>query len=171
MLDDFIFYVNTEFSAEFYCNNQAIAPYLFTTTKDSATTRRSVTILTESQLTTQKNNVEGFLLRLTITNTIGIDPKLFVYVAKPALPGEQEQFAEFQRVASPDDLAMIPAEQPAVGANPPYLRLDFVELIFYSRIEALEVRDAIIADIDELLQAMDAAEKLIQESPIIISHG
>lgn len=172
MLDDFIFYPHPSFDPSLYNSVwlQALPP-LVVPPPPLHPGARSITLLPELQSFVTNTGIGGFTLRLTATDPVRMDPKIFVYLAKPVAPSSDTATVEFQRVCSPDDLAGIPADAPEDGANPPYLRLDFVELVFYSRAEAIEVRDAIAEDVGDLMQALLDAEDLDPGEPIVLTLG
>lgn len=173
MLEEYVFYppANHADAAYFLLPLYQQLPPLVLPGPAPSPRARSLTLLPELQQGGRVGGITGFLLRITAVDPSRMDPRVFVYVAKPARPGGAERELEFQRVAGPDDLASIPPDAPADGANPPYARLDYVELQFYSRAEAIEIRDAIAADVSDLLQALLDADDLDPGEPIVLTLG
>jgi hypothetical protein len=132
---------------------------------------RTITItpsVTEAYI---KRYGDGFRLRVEVTAATNVDPNIFLYLLKPLAPGQDTPEATFQKVCSPRDMAAYPATSPPDDANPPWFRLDHVQLDFDNRAEVQATIDEIRVMIKELLDAMATNDVLAAIDPITISSG
>jgi hypothetical protein len=81
-------------------------------------------------------------------------------VVGPQGPQADGTCAVFTGVCSPVDIADLPVGGPAPGANPPYFRLNFVDLLFRTRKEAEDISKEIMEDVARLIRSLNANEVL-----------
>lgn len=172
MHHDFFFYPPTSFiydvAPQIITHQVSSTPPVITVGPAPSSSLRQLLLLPELQSVYIAGHTDGFRLRFTAANPMNVDPHVFLYIAKPLVPGSPDFDAKFQKVCSPSDLEESPASAPWPTFNPPYYRLDFVELDFHTRAEALSVRAAIISDVFQLLTSLDAMDSLASDQPILI---
>ncbi len=120
--------------------------------------------LTRQQLVEVNYQYLGaFRLRVDVTDPSdsGADTHVFLYNARPVNPYDGSQDADFLAVASPGDLAEYPRGEPNAQTTYPFFRLDYVELDFRATSQAEEVWLLIVAEVDQLLRALDRMESLV----------
>ena len=105
---------------------------------------------------------DSIRLRVVITNSNGMTTKVFRYRALPLQPDDPNATLElhFDGVCSPVDLVEMPEDAPLQGADPPWARLDYVDLLFRSRRDALEALTAIKGELTALVEAMEDSDNL-----------
>jgi hypothetical protein len=118
--------------------------------------------------------VDGFRFTMMITDGQLIPNEIFRYeplppgfqctpssiVIGPQGPQADTQCAIFNGVCSPVDLVEYPVGAPALGSNPPYFRLNYIDLLFRSRKEAEDAIQDIKTDIARLIHSMNANDSL-----------
>ena len=109
---------------------------------------------------------QAYRLVLTVSETLGIDPELFLYARRTLNPTTNEQADVFIAVCSPSDLEEFPVGAPDPEADLPFFRLDSVDLLFRNIELKLETYNAIVQDFAELSRSMDAIAKLGPSSEI-----
>lgn len=132
-------------------------------------TTRSLMLIPAFQRQFIAGTTDGFRLRMTATAQVNMDNNIFLYLATPLQPGATTYDAVFQKVCSPADMASYPVGIPAPSGNPPWFRLYFVELDFYTRKEAQYVHDAIVADTNQLLTTLKAMDTLDPGEAVVIT--
>lgn len=85
---------------------------------------------------------------------------VFRYRALPVIPGQAARTGAFDGVCSPADLAEFPEEEPFANADPPWFRLNYVDLVFRSHGQALEARDAILGELRQLVYTLDEMDDM-----------
>lgn len=131
----------------------------------------SITYLPEFQ--TLQYRLDGaFRLKVTITEVEGFtDKKLFRYLQRPLRSGDETYVLTFDGVCSPSDLEEWPADEADPDRNPSFCRLDYVDLIFRSRVLAMETYEAIQAELEALQGCMIKMDTLTALSSVTIGEG
>lgn len=119
-------------------------------------TRRELTEVNYQQL-------GAFRLRVEVTDpdNTGADPYVFLFLRGPLNPYDQTTQDDFHAVASPVDMAEYPVGEPNNATPYPFFRLDYVELDFRATKQAQDTWVLIVAEIDNLLRALDRMEDLV----------
>lgn len=114
------------------------------------------------------DEIDGRRLRLTVTDARGISDAVFVYLTRPIDPGNPSVLvADFHKVASSVDLEELPENQPYENANPPWFRLNFVDLLFPSNRQLDECLDAIQEDLSTLITSLTVEDRLESQPEIV----
>jgi hypothetical protein len=103
---------------------------------------------------------QAYRLVLTVTDTLGIEPELFLYARRTLNPTSGEQADAFISICSPSDIEEFPVGAPDPDADLPFFRLDSVDLLFRNPELMLETYNAILQDFAELARSMDAIAQL-----------
>lgn len=116
-------------------------------------TREAVTIADEDAVT------HAWPLRVTATTTDSFPAEVFVYHA--GMPGQPEQDV-FECVASLQQLAELPLERPAEGADAliPYYRVSVMEVWCRDALQAQTVWEELKEEIDLLYENWMSAQDL-----------
>jgi hypothetical protein len=111
-----------------------------------------------------------FRTRVVADGANGLPNRVFAWRQIPLQPAEETKTAVFSHVCSPVDLADFPIDAPRVNDVPPWFRLDWVEYDTWTREEAYETYQAIVADVASLLVSLDNAEVMVEEPPIWLGY-
>jgi hypothetical protein len=107
-----------------------------------------------------------FRLRVTASRAYLLPREVFAYRAIPLQPGQAAPTAIFSHICSPSDLDDFPVGAPYDGAVPPWFRLDFCDLQFRNRRDGLSALAQVEADVQRLIEALDAADLLVPGTPV-----
>lgn len=111
----------------------------------------------------------GMRLRAVITDVVGFsDTKLFRYLQRPWSAGDTESVLTFDGVCSPADLAEYRPDTPDPTRLPAFCRLDYVDLLFRSRAEALETWRVMQEELNTLLAALAAGDTLDAATTLVL---
>ena len=104
----------------------------------------------------------AFRLRIDVTDedNTGADPNVFIFNRLPANPFVTEPIDDFMAVASAVDMAEYPVGEPHTDTTFPFYRSSSLELDFRATSQVEEVWLLIVADITNLLAALDRLEEL-----------
>lgn len=104
----------------------------------------------------------AFRLRVDVSDPSdsGADPYVFLLLRRPQNPYGDQPPDDFHAVASPADMAEYPVNSPRDGTAYPFYRSDHVELDFRASSQAEEVWLAIVAEVGNLLAALDRLDVL-----------
>lgn len=98
----------------------------------------------------------AYRFRLEAVNGVNLSDKVFLYEEVPLAAMDKELRDNFVAVCKPGDLETYPADAPEVGQVPPFYRLNAVDLVEENIFKLEQSIAAIVADVDELLQALEA---------------
>jgi len=115
------------------------------------------------EYTDPANNIQGYKLKATAVGT-GMSSKVFVCQRRvpSATDSEYNELPdEFVSLADPVDLEQYPEDEPNLGDNIPYYRVDSITLVFRSAPELEEVRLLLDEDIQHLLTSLEAMDDII----------
>lgn len=104
----------------------------------------------------------AFRLRVDATDPSdsGADPNVFLFLRRPANTYDGSVLDDFHAVASPVDMAEYPAGEPRDGTAYPFFRASSVELDFRATSQAEEAWLLIVADVSNLLSALNRLDAL-----------
>ena len=121
---------------------------------------RSVTLRKGITGTYVEGRTQGYLLQLEVTETVGVDPYLFVFQ-------RINDNDEFSNVASPADLEEYPVGEPDDGS--PFFRLHEASLVFRNLTQLEKSVEDVEKDIEGLVETLNQLDRL-QESTVVISR-
>lgn len=114
------------------------------------------------------NRPQAWRMRITVTDTHGVSPNIFVYQRKTPDPETGEQVDTFESVASPVDLEEYPAGEPTPGTEPQFYRLSEVDLLARNRDLLDGTWNLMVEDRDELLRTLASICEL---DPVDVDRG
>jgi hypothetical protein len=117
------------------------------------------------------NAVHGTRIKITVTGASGLSPKIFVYREIPLNPNDETKVAQFDHVASPSDLEDFPEDAPVSGSDPPWFRLNVVDVIVRSRTIAEEFWVALFQDVTELKNTLERLDTFDDQTTFIVGDG
>jgi hypothetical protein len=99
-------------------------------------------------------NVDGFRIRITASDGVNIDDKLFRYRDVPLDPSTDPVtlVGNFDGICSPDDLDNLPED--AATGTPPWFRLDYVDLYLRAEATADDIWTAVQEDVGLLRKSL-----------------
>jgi hypothetical protein len=108
-------------------------------------------------------------LRIEVSEAEGITPAIFLHerytiMKTTGLVNENR----FIAVAKPGDLNVFPAGMPGPGQEPPYFRLDCVDVVFNSPDILDQTFKDIVDEVTLLVQAMRNLGDITEQSAIVI---
>tara|TARA_B100000700_G_scaffold324572_1_gene431069 strand:+ start:1938 stop:2681 length:744 start_codon:yes stop_codon:yes gene_type:complete len=89
----------------------------------------------------------------------------------PLDPSGSSTIGQFDGVCSPDDLDDIPEDEAGAGDDPAWFRTNYVDVIVRSPITAEEIWDALVKDINILLNALEDREDYSESSAYSIDSA
>lgn len=99
------------------------------------------------------NRTQAWRLKVTVTDCNNVDPNIFMYLRGPGNTETEERIDAFQAVCSPVDLEEYPAGEP-LDTGPSFFRVAEVDLLSRSRTLLEETWNAIVSDVEELIQTL-----------------
>lgn len=110
----------------------------------------------------------AYRMRVEVADIVGdgFDQHIFIYQKRPVSPYSGLGCDTFCAIAGPSQFSTIPAVEADPQKSYPYYRLNYVELDFISRKEALQAWEVIQKEVAILVEAMGKLAQLaIVESP------
>lgn len=130
-----------------------------------------VQLTAEFQTYYQVNVIDGFRIRITATAAQDMVTKIFRYRNIPVQPGQAAAVGVFDGICSPADIEEFPENAPYDNADPPWYRLDTVDLVFRTREEAEDAWASIQIDVQGLVDSLDAMAILEALEPVWIGDS
>lgn len=106
-----------------------------------------------------ENVTDAVRVRIDAT-AVGTSAKIFAYRKQPLNVNTGERVGAFSHVCSPVDLAEYPEDAPAEDSVPPWYRLDFVDLLVRSEVEADDLVRCVQEDVDSLIYTLKLANEI-----------
>jgi hypothetical protein len=139
----------------------------------------SITVLPTFQQGYVPNVVDGFRFTIQITGATQMPTKIFRYrlvptKIQPAVnqpPTAIEYLGTLDGVCSPADLEDFPEDWPVQNARPPWYRLDYVDLIVRSRSIADQAYQAILFEVQSLVDTLYLMNQQVAAPPVTITPG
>lgn len=105
----------------------------------------------------------AFRLRVEVTDpdNTGADPNVFIYLKRPVNPYDGTVLADWHGIASAPDMTEYPVGEPWDATTLPFFRLDYFEIDLRSTALVEETWALIVAEVDQLLRALDRLEQLV----------
>jgi len=130
-----------------------------------------ITLTPEFEVDYEINGNQGFRLRVTATDGIGIDDEIFRYYQQPINYQTGVAASSFSGVCSWPDLVELPITEPLPEDSPAGFRLNYFDIVVDSETIANEVWDLIQVQVAELVQTVKDGENLEAQPPVIISSS
>lgn len=103
---------------------------------------------------------DGVRVRFDVTSGCNISPKVFAYLMQPVNPLTGSTAGTFSHVCSPVDLEEYPEDEPIEDAEPPWYRLDYVDVLVRSVEEAAQFIADVQVDLNRLKDTLDVTDTL-----------
>jgi hypothetical protein len=138
---------------------------------------RQITLVPTFQQGYVPNVIDGFRFTLVVTGAVQMPTKIFRYRLVPTRvqagtvdqpPVAIEYMGAFDGVCSPADLEDFPEDWPVQNARPPWYRLDYVDLIVRSRSIANDAYNAILYEVNQLVETLNVMDQQNTAPPITI---
>jgi len=117
----------------------------------------SITLRREEPVRTSPDEPQGYGVVVSVQNAVDMPEEIFVFQRVPEYGEYNED--QFSHVASPNDLAELPAGNP-VADNNPFYRDSSVTLCFRSAVELEECWGYIKEDVAGLVDMLKSLETL-----------
>lgn len=131
---------------------------------------RGLTIKRFGLINVNYRNIGAHRLRVEVTDpcNTGADVAVFMFLRLPPNPANGAELDEFHAVASPVDMSEYPAEAPDSRTAFPFYRSSAVELDFRSTALADYAWTTMVAEIGELLAALDRLDHLVVTETVTV---
>lgn len=93
-------------------------------------------------------------LLVTVSAAAGLDSGVFLYRQLPQRESEPTPTGVFEGVCSPADMEAHPRNEPLEGAEPPWFRLDSVDLLLPSESELISAWQVLSEQLQTLLTTL-----------------
>lgn len=110
----------------------------------------------------------GFRIRVEVTDSVNMPLAIFRYFQRPDSPNGEE-VAYFGGICTVEDLERYPENAPNLSDSPPTFRLDYLDYVLHSAQQAKELWDIIQADIQQLIDSLDAMDDLEMLAPVVLT--
>ncbi len=121
---------------------------------------RGITLTRHEVLDVDYHWLSAFRLRVVASNPLGMDERVFLFRRGSLNPYTGEQTDYFITVCSPVDMEDFPAGEPDPAKTYPFFRMDEVTPDFRTAQEAEESWALILAEVENLVSALNALEDL-----------
>lgn len=126
----------------------------------------SLTREAETSVFIPNSNRKGFRMRIVAKNEVMMPATLFGHQRRISDPHTGRYSEDFCFVASPDDFAVLPVDEPRPADSPPFYLKSVIDAIYDSREQALAVWDAVEKDVCELIEALNRKDILVVEETV-----
>ncbi len=109
----------------------------------------------------QTNVIDGFRFKVEAHDANLMPTAVFRYLRRQS-DSEGNTADEFDGVCSPPDLEEFGEGEPVAGASPPYLRLDYVDLVFRSQSQADEAWAVIVEEVKALVDTLNVMDTIVE---------
>lgn len=115
----------------------------------------------------QTNVIDGFRFRVEAHDAALMPKAIFRYLRRQS-DSEGNTADEFDGVCSPPDLEEFGETDPVTGASPPYLRLDYADLVFRSQSQADDAWKVIVEDVTSLVETLNVMDRIVEAQDLKI---
>jgi len=115
----------------------------------------------------QTNVIDGFRFRVEAHDNHLMPKAIFRYLRRQA-DADGNEVDEFDGVCSPPDLEEFGEGEPVAGAAPPYLRLDYVDVVFRSQSQAEDAWKVIVEDVTSLVETLNVMDTVVEAQDLKI---
>lgn len=112
------------------------------------------------QTTYRSGTGQGFRFQVVAYGACRVTDKIFRYVRAPLNPTTGTSQLVFDGVCSTGDLAEFPEDAPLPGSDPPWCRLNYLDVVLRSQAEALEVWGILLEEVRALIDALEAQDDI-----------
>lgn len=116
------------------------------------------------------NVVDGFRFRVEAYGGHLMPNHIFRYLRRPLNPDTGTRIDELDGVCSPPDLEEFGEDAPLPDVVPPFLRLDFVDVLLRSQHEADEAWRVILEDVHSLVDTLNIMDNIVPAEDIAIGN-
>lgn len=109
----------------------------------------------------QTNVIDGFRFRVEAHDANLMTASIFRYLRRQS-DTEGNTVDEFDGVCSPPDLEEFGEGEPIAGASPPYLRLDYVDVVFRSQSQADDAWAVIVEEVKALVDTLNIMDTIVE---------
>lgn len=110
---------------------------------------------------------DGIRIRIECECAVGLSTKLFAYRMEPVMPGGVTN-GFFSHICSPVDMAEYPEDAPTPGQSPEWFRLDFVDVLVRSVLEAEDFILIVREDVRRLLRTLNKMDTIFTQGTEIV---
>lgn len=121
---------------------------------------RGITLTRHEVLDVDYHWLSAFRLRIVASSALGMDERIFLFRRGSLNPYTDDRTDYFITVCSPVDMEDFPAGEPDPTKTYPFFRMDEVTLDFRTSQEAEESWALILAEVENLVAALNALEDL-----------
>ena len=93
---------------------------------------------------------------------------IFRYLLLPLQPGQEERLGRFDGICWPAELDELAENAPFDDAEPPWFRLDYVDLVVNSAADAEEVWQTLRDETQHLLDTLARLDRLVAAEPVTL---
>jgi len=115
----------------------------------------------------QTNVIDGFRFRVEAHDANLMPKAIFRYLRRQA-DADGNTVDEFDGVCSPPDLEEFGEGEPVAGAAPPFLRLDYVDVVFRSQSQADDAWKVIVEDVTALVETLNVMDNIVEAQDLKI---
>ena len=137
---------------------------------EAPTYTRGIRLRVLAQTRFQVGVTDGFRMRIEAHGAYLMPNAIFRYVRRPLNPDDGTKTDEFDGVCSSVDLEEFGEGAPVPDAAPPFLRLDYVDIVVRSRAEADEALTAIAHEVTSLKDSLNASDHLAETVDLTIGN-
>lgn len=137
---------------------------------EAVTYARGVRLRVLEQTRYQAGVVDGFRIRIEAHGGYLMPNAIFRYIRRPLNPDDGTKADEFDGVCSSVDLEEFGEGAPIPDAAPPFLRLDYMDVVVRSRVEAQEAVNAVVAEVGSLVDSLNAQDVLAETVDLTIGN-
>lgn len=134
----------------------------------SAEIKRGIHLRRLSQSRHVEGSVDGFRFRVQAYGASLMPVEIFRFLTVPQNPLRGDLTQTFDGVCSSVDLAEYPVGAALPDDNPPYFRLDTLDLVFRSRAEAEQAWLFILEEVTNLVNSLNIQDQLEVEEIAIL---
>jgi hypothetical protein len=121
---------------------------------------RGITLERRRQTNYVSHDTECYRVTIAARNPRDMEQAIFRYRELPVEPGQADRLGFFDGICRPQELEDLPINAPQVNADPPWYRLDFVDVLLNSQEQGAEFLAQVEADVASLVSALDTADEL-----------
>lgn len=115
----------------------------------------------------QTNVIDGFRFRVEAHDNHLMPKAIFRYLRRQS-DADGGEVDEFDGVCSPPDLEEFGETEPVAGAAPPYLRLDYVDVVFRSQSQADDAWKVIVEEVTSLVDTLNVMDNIVEAQDLKI---
>lgn len=132
---------------------------------------RGITLERRRQTNYTANDTECYRITVAARNPRDMPQHIFRYRELPLEPGQSERLGFFDGICRPQELEDLPINAPHVNADPPWYRLDFVDVLLESQAQGAEFLALVEADVATLVESLDTADTLDALADVWVGTG